>query len=70
VARCGLHLLSPQTDCERVGDVPNLVFPGAALVDARTGSVATWYGAADAVTGLAFAKIDELLDPVRSTSAA
>jgi beta-1,4-mannooligosaccharide/beta-1,4-mannosyl-N-acetylglucosamine phosphorylase len=55
------YLLSPQTLYECVGDVPNVVFPCAALVDAPTGRVAIYYGAADTVTGLTFGRIDEII---------
>jgi beta-1,4-mannooligosaccharide/beta-1,4-mannosyl-N-acetylglucosamine phosphorylase len=34
VARGTRYLLSPQVPYEQVGDVPNVVFPCAALVDA------------------------------------
>ncbi len=42
--------------------MPNVLFPCAALVDAPTNRVAIYYGAADTVTGLIFAKVDELID--------
>jgi beta-1,4-mannooligosaccharide/beta-1,4-mannosyl-N-acetylglucosamine phosphorylase len=42
--------------------VPNVVFPCAALCDAATGRLAVYYGAADTVTGLAFARVDEVID--------
>ena len=54
-------MFSPQRDYECVGDVPNVTFPCAALVDEETGRLAIYYGAADTVTGLAFAKIDEVI---------
>ncbi len=56
------YIASPQTQYECVGDVPNVWFPCAALCDAPTGRLAIYYGAADTVTGLAFATVDELLD--------
>ena len=62
------YLLSPQTLYENAGDVPNVVFPCAALTDAATGRVAIYYGAADTVTGLAFAYVDELVDFVKACS--
>jgi len=40
--------------------VPNVVFPCAMLCDAPTGRLAIYYGAADTVTALAFARVDEL----------
>jgi beta-1,4-mannooligosaccharide/beta-1,4-mannosyl-N-acetylglucosamine phosphorylase len=66
--RTAPYILSPQTLYECVGDVPNVVFPCAALADARTGRIAIYYGAADTVTGLAFAKVDELVDFIKSNS--
>jgi beta-1,4-mannooligosaccharide/beta-1,4-mannosyl-N-acetylglucosamine phosphorylase len=68
IARGGPYLLSPQTAYECVGDVPNVVFPCAALCDAPSGRLAIYYGAADTVTALAFGRIAEILDFVRSTS--
>ena len=55
------YIMAPDTDYERVGDVPNVVFPCAALTDAETGRIAIYYGCADTVTGLAFTSVDELV---------
>jgi beta-1,4-mannooligosaccharide/beta-1,4-mannosyl-N-acetylglucosamine phosphorylase len=55
------YLLSPQVAYEQVGDVPNVVFPCAALVDRDRDRVAIYYGAADTVTCLAFAHLSELV---------
>jgi beta-1,4-mannooligosaccharide/beta-1,4-mannosyl-N-acetylglucosamine phosphorylase len=65
IYRTAPYLLSPQALYECVGDTPNVVFPCAALCDAPTGRIAIYYGAADTVTGLAYAQVDELLDYVR-----
>jgi beta-1,4-mannooligosaccharide/beta-1,4-mannosyl-N-acetylglucosamine phosphorylase len=62
------YLLSPQTIYECVGDVPNVVFPCAALLDRPTGRMAIYYGAADTVTALAFAQLDEVLEFLRQES--
>ena len=56
------YLTSPQKLYECVGDVPNVVFPCAALTDADTGRIAIYYGCADTVTGLIFTTIDELFN--------
>jgi beta-1,4-mannooligosaccharide/beta-1,4-mannosyl-N-acetylglucosamine phosphorylase len=56
------YLLNPREAYECVGDVPNVVFPCAALVDPPSRRVAIYYGGADTVTGLAFAWFDELLE--------
>lgn len=66
--RSAPYLLSPQTLYECVGDVPNVAFPCASLLDSDTGRLAIYYGAADTVTGLAFAQIDELIDYVKANS--
>ena len=68
IYRGGPYLLSPQTAYECVGDVPNVAFPCAALYDQPTGRIAIYYGGADTVTALAFAKLDEVLDFVKTTS--
>ncbi|MGA2471003.1 MAG: glycoside hydrolase family 130 protein [Solirubrobacteraceae bacterium] len=62
LARARSYVLAPQTPYECVGDVPNVVFPCAALCDADSGRLAIYYGAADTVTGLAFAFVDELVE--------
>jgi beta-1,4-mannooligosaccharide/beta-1,4-mannosyl-N-acetylglucosamine phosphorylase len=68
IARAKPYLISPQTLYECVGDVPNVVFPCAALCDAETGRLAIYYGAADTVTGLAFAYVDELVEFAKKNS--
>ena len=54
------YVMAPTELYECVGDVPNVVFPCAALTDADTGRIAVYYGCADTVTGLAFTTVDEL----------
>ncbi len=68
IYRGGPYLMSPQTLYENAGDVPNVVFPCAALADAETGRIAIYYGAADTVTGLAFGYVDEIIAFVKETS--
>ena len=68
IYRAAPYILSPQTLYECVGDVPNVVFPCAALADADTGRIAIYYGAADTVTALAFAQVDELIEWVKANS--
>jgi beta-1,4-mannooligosaccharide/beta-1,4-mannosyl-N-acetylglucosamine phosphorylase len=65
LARGRDYLLSPQVLYEQVGDVPNVVFPCAALVDHDADRVSIYYGAADTVVCLAHAHLSELLDAVR-----
>lgn len=62
------YLLHPREIYECVGDVPNVVFPCAALVDPPTGRIAIYYGGADTVTCLAFAYGDELIEFIREHS--
>ncbi len=69
IRRGGPYLLSPQTMYECVGDVPNVVFPTSALYDEATGRIAIYYGAADTVTALAFARMDEVIEFVKQSSA-
>ena len=63
--RADSYLLSPQTDYEFVGDVPNVVFPCAALADSETGRIAVYYGGADTVVALAFTTIDEVVNYIK-----
>ncbi len=62
IARTRSYLLAPWRDYECVGDVANVVFPCAAMLDGETGRLAIYYGVADTATALAFAQINELLD--------
>ena len=62
------YLLNPREQYECVGDVPNVVFPCAALADAPTGRIAIYYGCADTCTGLAYCLADELLNFVKTHS--
>jgi beta-1,4-mannooligosaccharide/beta-1,4-mannosyl-N-acetylglucosamine phosphorylase len=66
VGRAPRYVLAPETPYERVGDVPNVVFPCALLCDAPTGRLAIYYGAADTVVALAFGYVDELVALARS----
>jgi len=66
--RARSYVLSPQEEYECVGDVPNVVFPCATLYDGVSGRLAIYYGAADTSVCLAFAKIEELIDFVKSDS--
>jgi len=59
------YLLAPTTDYERYGDVPNVCFPCAAVVDEKTRELRLYYGAADTVVALATATVDELLRACR-----
>ncbi len=65
IARARPYLMSPQATYECVGDVPNVTFPCAALVDGATGRLAIYYGCADTVTGLAFGFVDDIVDFIK-----
>lgn len=60
--RSRFYLLAPEELYECVGDVPNVVFPCAALTDGDTGRIAIYYGCADTVTGLCFTTVNETLN--------
>ncbi len=66
VARGTDFLLAPHAVYEQVGDVPNVVFPCAALVDEEADRVTVYYGGADTVVCLAHGRLSELLEFVRS----
>ncbi|MDR2532243.1 MAG: glycoside hydrolase family 130 protein [Oscillospiraceae bacterium] len=62
------YLLSPQELYEIAGDVPNVVFPCANLVDADTGRIAIYYGCADTHTGICFTTADDVIDYLDNNS--
>jgi beta-1,4-mannooligosaccharide/beta-1,4-mannosyl-N-acetylglucosamine phosphorylase len=64
--RCAPYLLTPETDYETRGFVPNVVFPTSALVDAKTGRIAIYYGGADTVTSICFSTVERLVDYVKA----
>ena len=66
INRSSEYLMSPQESYECMGDVPNVVFPCAALCDAPTGRLAIYYGAADTVVAMAFTTMGELIDFVKA----
>lgn len=68
IARTHPYILSPQTYYECVGDVPNVTFPCAALVDSTTGRLAMYYGGADTVTAVAFGYVQELVQFTKDNS--
>ncbi|MGE4490601.1 MAG: glycosylase [Kiritimatiellales bacterium] len=60
------YLLTPELQYECMGQVPNVIFPCAAIADAQTGRIAVYYGAADTYSALAFCYVDELLSNLKS----
>ena len=59
--RSDSFLLAPHEMYECVGDVPNVVFPCAALTDSETGRIAIYYGAADTTVALAFTTVEDTI---------
>ena len=59
-------MIGPAAPYELQGDVPNVVFPCAALQDGER--VAVYYGAGDTVVGMAFGYIQEIIDFTKRTS--
>ena len=61
IARTDEWLLGPEAPYERIGDVPNVVFPSGWVLDPTGKQVSVYYGAADTVIGLATASLADLL---------
>lgn len=66
IARSRTYLLGPHELYERVGDVPNVLFPVGALADGDTGRIAIYYGGADTVVGLAFTDVNTVVDYIKA----
>ncbi len=60
--RCPDWVFGPLAEYERVGDVPNALFPCGLIYDKATRTLRMYYGAADTSIGLATAKLDDLLE--------
>lgn len=61
LARTDDWVFGPEADYERVGDVPNVVFPSGWVLSSDGSQVLIYYGAADTVVGLASALLTDLL---------
>jgi predicted GH43/DUF377 family glycosyl hydrolase len=57
-------VLGPEAPYERIGDVPNVVFPTGLVHDAEADELRLYYGAADSTIAVATAKYSEVLDYV------
>ena len=57
-------VLGPRAPYERIGDVPNVVFPCGLVHDEASGEVRLYYGAADTSVCVATAQLDDLLAAV------
>lgn len=64
VARTKKPILEPETDFEKRGFVPNVVFPDGAVV--RDGELLTYYGGADRVCCVASTPMDDFLDSLEN----
>lgn len=62
-------ILGPGAPYERIGDVPNTVFPCGLVHDPATDMIRLYYGAADTTICLATARLGDLLDAVRAAPA-
>ncbi|MFH1665370.1 MAG: glycoside hydrolase family 130 protein [Candidatus Omnitrophota bacterium] len=61
------YLLAPTEMYERVGDVPNVVFPSSAVI-LEKGILRLYYGCADTCISIAEAKMDDIVDFVKDHS--
>ncbi len=60
------YILAPAAPYELAGDVPNVVFPCAAITEGNR--VAVYYGAADTTVCMAFGHIDEIIQFIKTHS--
>ncbi|KAF0092949.1 MAG: glycosidase-like protein [Puniceicoccaceae bacterium 5H] len=65
IGRAAPYLIAPWKDYEMIGDVPNVCFPCASLVDGETGRIAVYYGAADTATCLAFSRVQDIVQFIK-----
>ncbi len=65
IAKSERAILVPETPYELVGQTPSVVFTNAAIPE-EDGTVKIYYGAADAVQCVGFAKMRDLLDACRN----
>jgi len=69
LARTNEWVFGPQAPYERLGDVPNVVFPSGWVLDEDGDSLRIYYGAADSVIGVAMASLRSLLELVEASPA-
>ena len=65
--RSGRYLLAPREPYERVGDVPNVVFPTGVLLDGE-GGMTLYYGCADTCIAVARARAADVIAFIKETS--
>lgn len=61
IRRAGPWVFGPLAPYERVGDVPNVVFPCGAIYDEDIDRIRLYYGAADTYVGVATCSLSDLL---------
>lgn len=66
LARTKDYLLAPTEPYERIGDVPNVVFPSSAVVEGKT--VRLYYGCADTCISMAEAQLSDLVKFIKTHS--
>jgi predicted GH43/DUF377 family glycosyl hydrolase len=66
IRRTPSWVLGPDAEYERVGDVPNVVFPTGLVHDVESDELRLYYGAADLTVGLATAQMSEVMDYLMS----
>jgi predicted GH43/DUF377 family glycosyl hydrolase len=59
-------VLGPGAEYERVGDVPNIIFPTGLVHDPGTDELRLYYGAADSCVAMASARLSKVLDHMLS----
>jgi beta-1,4-mannooligosaccharide/beta-1,4-mannosyl-N-acetylglucosamine phosphorylase len=57
--------MGPKELYERVGDVPNVLFPCATLHDEHADRLVIYYGGADTVVAVAYAHLSEVISWTR-----
>jgi predicted GH43/DUF377 family glycosyl hydrolase len=66
IRRTAAWIFGPQARYERVGDVPDVVFPTGAILDRATNQLRIYYGAADSAVAVATADLNELLEYLKT----
>lgn len=60
LGRSALPIFEPEEIYEKIGEVPNVVFPCGSVI--RGEEVLIYYGCADRYVGIAYAKLDKILE--------
>ena len=66
VYRTNIPILGPREDYERIGDIPNLVFPCGAVLE-PDGEMKVYYGAANSCICVGVTKVDDILAVCRES---